>query len=83
MQKFLIERHIAGVEKWGPDQLKAVAAGVRFVRDACRPLQAKGLIDGEMAPGADITDSGVEGFVRDNAWGHHASCTCPMGDRGA
>ena len=63
--------------------LKAVAAGVRFVRDACRPLQAKGLIDGEMAPGADITDSGVEGFVRDNAWGHHASCTCPMGDRGA
>lgn len=25
MQKFLIERHIAGVEKWGPDQLKAVA----------------------------------------------------------
>ena len=19
-------------------------------------------------------------FVRDNAWGHHASCTCPIGD---
>ena len=25
MQKYLIERNIAGVEKWGPDQLKAVA----------------------------------------------------------
>lgn len=25
MQKFLIERQIAGVEHWGPDQLKAVA----------------------------------------------------------
>jgi choline dehydrogenase len=20
-------------------------------------------------------------FVRDNAWGHHASCTCPIGPR--
>jgi hypothetical protein len=25
MHKYLIERHIPGVEKWGPDQLKAVA----------------------------------------------------------
>ena len=25
MPKFLIERHIVGVEKWGPDQLKAIA----------------------------------------------------------
>jgi choline dehydrogenase-like flavoprotein len=20
-------------------------------------------------------------YVRDTAWGHHASCTCPIGDR--
>jgi len=25
MNRFLIERHIPGVENWGPDQLKAVA----------------------------------------------------------
>jgi hypothetical protein len=25
MQRFLIERQIVGVEKWGPDQLRAVA----------------------------------------------------------
>jgi hypothetical protein len=25
MPKFLIERHIVGVEKWSPDQLKAIA----------------------------------------------------------
>ena len=63
--------------------LKAVAAGVEFVREACRPLLAKGLIAEETAPGADVTGAGVENFVRDNAWGHHASCTCPMGDRAA
>ncbi|MGC4081496.1 MAG: GMC oxidoreductase [Vicinamibacterales bacterium] len=22
----------------------------------------------------------LEDFVRDRAWGHHASCSCPMGD---
>jgi choline dehydrogenase-like flavoprotein len=25
------------------------------------------------------TDDELRQFVRDNAWGHHASCTCPIG----
>ena len=27
------------------------------------------------------TDDELRDFVRDNAWGHHASCTCPIGPR--
>ncbi len=29
------------------------------------------------------TDDEIARFVRDNAWGHHASCTCPIGPREA
>jgi len=25
------------------------------------------------------TDNDLKDFVRDHAWGHHASCTCPIG----
>jgi len=25
------------------------------------------------------SDDDLRQFVRDNAWGHHASCTCPIG----
>ncbi|KAK6513683.1 hypothetical protein TWF506_008122 [Arthrobotrys conoides] len=34
----------------------------------------------EESPGASVnTDAKLEQFVKDNAWGHHASCTCPIG----
>ncbi|KAF3148062.1 hypothetical protein TWF594_001984 [Orbilia oligospora] len=34
----------------------------------------------EESPGASVnTDEKIEQFVKDNAWGHHASCTCPIG----
>jgi choline dehydrogenase-like flavoprotein len=67
-----------GSDKAGKD-LRAVAKGVEFVRDATRPLEALGMIEGELSPGKDVTGKAVEDWVRDNAWGHHASCTCPMG----
>jgi choline dehydrogenase len=25
------------------------------------------------------TDAGIDAFVQDRAWGHHASCTCKIG----
>ena len=30
-------------------------------------------------PGDDVTDDQLPEFVRDRAWGHHASCTCRIG----
>ena len=33
-------------------------------------------------PGDEVqSDDDLRQFVRDNAWGHHASCTCPIGPR--
>jgi choline dehydrogenase-like flavoprotein len=48
-------------------------------------LRDKKLIAEEELPGEDVkTDDQIADFVKNNAWGHHASCTCPIGpaDRG-
>lgn len=60
--------------------LAAVAKGVEFVRAATAPLKHKGMIVGELDPGEDVTGKALTDWIRDNAWGHHASCTCPIGD---
>lgn len=57
--------------------LDAVVAGVKFVRDISKNNSA---IKGEVVPGPAVqTDAQIRQFVEDNAWGHHASCTNPMG----
>lgn len=34
----------------------------------------------EVLPGADVTSAeGIADYVKDTAWGHHASSTCPIG----
>lgn len=62
------------------DDMKAVVAGVRFVRRLAAGLTERGLVAKEELPGESVrSDGDIEAFVRDNAWGHHASCTCPIG----
>ena len=61
------------------DDLAAVASGIRLARRLAAPLRGKGLIAREDTPGDAVTDDGLKTFVRDHAWGHHASCTCPIG----
>jgi choline dehydrogenase-like flavoprotein len=64
------------------DDLKAVVAGVKLVRVMVKRLKDQGLIAREEQPGSDVqTDDQIAAYVRDRAWGHHASCTCPMGRR--
>jgi choline dehydrogenase len=64
------------------DDLRAVVAGVNFVRSMTKPLLDNKTIAEEELPGKDVdSDAKVATYVRDNAWGHHASCTCPIGDR--
>ena len=62
--------------------LRAVAKGIEFVREATAPLKRRGMIEGELDPGEGVTGKALETWVRDNAWGHHASCTCPIGAAG-
>ena len=73
-----------GSDKQGKD-LDAVVEGIRFVRRMIRGLRGRGLIAAEELPGdGRQSDEELREFVRDNAWGHHASCTCQIGpeDRG-
>lgn len=43
-------------------------------------LKERGLIAEEELPGERVqSEDQVREFVRNNAWGHHASCSCPIG----
>jgi choline dehydrogenase-like flavoprotein len=60
--------------------LKAVVDAIRFVRSLTAPLKVAGVIEEESAPGPAVdSDEALADYVRDTAWGHHASCTCPIG----
>jgi choline dehydrogenase len=62
----------------GPYDVSAVAAGVEFVRTLT--AAAGDLIKAEEHPGPDVQGRpALEQFVRDRCWGHHASCSCPIG----
>jgi choline dehydrogenase len=72
-------------EEGDPDHeedLNAVVDGVRFVREIVSPLKDQGMIAEEEVPGERLkSEAQLKEFVRNNAWGHHASCTCPIGPR--
>jgi choline dehydrogenase len=60
--------------------LDAVVEAIQFVRRLTLPLIARGVIAEELSPGRDVSSAEeLAGYVRDTAWGHHASCSCPIG----
>ncbi len=63
--------------------IRAVVAGVKLVRSMAGGLKRLGLATEEL-PGEAVKDGEIAQWVKNNAWGHHASCTCPIGlpDRG-
>ncbi|MGH7874306.1 MAG: GMC family oxidoreductase, partial [Candidatus Binatia bacterium] len=66
----------------GGEDLAAVVDGVKFVRGISSKLVQSGHIAEEHLPGDRFqTDEELGDFVRNNAWGHHASCTCPIGKK--
>ena len=71
-----------GDDKAGSD-LRAVAQAIQFVRRMTAPLIASGMIAEECAPGPEVkTVEALADYVRNTAWGHHASCSCPIGAAG-
>jgi choline dehydrogenase len=61
----------------------SVVEGVKFVRGLAKPLIDLGLLAEEAAPGPTVkNDAQLRDFVRYQCWGHHASCTCPIGSDG-
>jgi choline dehydrogenase-like flavoprotein len=68
-----------GTDREGRD-LDAVVEGIKFVRTVTADLKEQGFILEEELPGdSRRSDDDLRSFVRDNAWGHHASCTCAIG----
>jgi choline dehydrogenase-like flavoprotein len=68
-----------GTDKSGED-LDSVVDGIEFVRTLTAPIAD--LIAEEELPGrAKQTRAELAQFVKDNAWGHHASCTCAIGPK--
>jgi choline dehydrogenase len=58
------------------DDLQSLVDGVEFVREIYKRLEDDGVIAEQLSPKAD---EDLHAFVKNNAWGHHASCTCKIG----
>jgi choline dehydrogenase len=68
-----------GTDQSGND-LNSVVDGVEFVRRINNDLSD--ISTGEVYPGPDIrTREEIAKYVRNEAWGHHASCSCKIGRR--
>lgn len=65
----------------GAEDLDAVVDAVEDARRLMAPLHHDGTVLEELVPGAAVSGAALRDWVRDNAWGHHASCTCPIGAR--
>ncbi|KAF2123896.1 GMC oxidoreductase [Dothidotthia symphoricarpi CBS 119687] len=64
----------------GDEDLDAIVEGLKYGREAFEDLIP---LDGkftEVWPGKQVqTDAEWKEFAKYEAWGHHASCTCPIG----
>jgi choline dehydrogenase-like flavoprotein len=65
----------------GEEDLDAVVDGIRFTRKLTAGMcKSDHMV--EEVPGISVdSDDDLRAFVRNNAWGHHASCTCAIGPR--
>jgi len=60
--------------------LNSVVEGIQFVRKMTARISEH--IEEEELPGKEVhSEKELQQFVKDSAWGHHASCTCPIGPR--
>jgi len=61
------------------DDLRSVVNGIKLVRRMTAGMRPE-LVAEEECPGDKVTSRrDLEEFVRNHAWGHHASCTCAIG----
>jgi choline dehydrogenase-like flavoprotein len=64
----------------GVHDLDSVVDGIEFVRKLTKPVSD--LIEEEELPGKQVQSrDDLKQFVKNVAWGHHASCSCPIGPR--
>ena len=65
------------------DDLRATVEGIRLARRLSAGMKPRLIVEEEL-PGDRVTsDDELRQYVRDHAWGHHASCTCAIGPESA
>ncbi|VBB81476.1 Putative GMC oxidoreductase [Podospora comata] len=79
----------AGTTAGGADQLDlgALIQAIRKSREALADYYKFPILGGtnytEEKPGAHVqSDEAIGQFIKDEAWGHHAACSCPIGEEG-
>jgi choline dehydrogenase len=66
----------------GGEDLQAVMKGLKMLRGLAAQPEAAPHLGPEALPGPGVqTDQQLRQFARDQAWGHHASCTARIGAR--
>lgn len=72
--------HFRNFEKGGEEDIQAVVEGMKYSIDAYDKLvPLDGSFDRVWPPKNISSDAELRQFVKDEAWGHHASCTAPIG----
>jgi choline dehydrogenase len=62
----------------GQEDLQAMTEAIAFIRRMMSGLTANGDAE-EVWPGRNVTDAALKEWIMNEAWGHHASCSCKLG----
>jgi choline dehydrogenase len=65
----------------GKKDLDAMVEAVALIRKIMNRLVAEGQAE-EIWPGPDVSDQTLREWIMNEAWGHHASCSCKIGAEG-
>jgi choline dehydrogenase len=67
------------------EDLDAITEGFKFIRKINEIAMDKGVVKREIWPKPEDNvqdDAAIRDFITKEAWGHHASCSCPIGADG-
>ena len=62
----------------GKEDLDAMVEAVALIRNIMSTLVKEGKAE-EVWPGPTISDNALREWIKNEAWGHHASCSCKIG----
>ena len=73
-----------GTDRDKDEDLDALVEGFNFIRKINRIAKERGAVKGEIWPRPDDNqdEATIRDFIMREAWGHHASCSCPIGADG-
>jgi choline dehydrogenase-like flavoprotein len=71
-----------GTDRREGEDLDALVEGFKFIRQINRIATDKGVVKRNIWPRPEDNvqdEAGIRDFITREAWGHHASCSCPIG----